>query len=398
MYNNLAVRRIRTIDAFRGITILVMIFVNDVASVSRIPAWMKHMPANADAMTFVDIVFPAFLFIVGMSLPFAINNRLAKGDSLFKLQGHILWRTLGLLVLGVFMVNADSSFNAQATGMPVAVWSLLFYLCAILVWNVYRFKNKVWAHLLRGIGAAGLVVLALIYRSSNGGSQGMTPKWWGILGLIGWAYLFSCIIYQLLRGKIILLLLSIAVCIAWYTVSRSDVAKGNTLLQWMGARSGHAAHTSIVLCGIVLSLLFFDQGVIKKLSLRFVYATLFAVVAAIVGYLLRPYYTISKIYATPTWCLYSVAVCIVLFSVLYWVTDVLKRDKWTVFFQPAASNPLLVYILPAIIMYLQILMGWHFMPAAFHAGLLGIAWSLCYALIVMFVAMGLNKLKIKLQL
>ena len=397
MYNALTNQRIRSIDAFRGITILVMIFVNDVSGVSGIPVWMKHMPADADAMTFVDIVFPAFLFIVGMSLPFAINTRLAKGDSFWKLQGHILWRTMGLLVLGVFMVNAEGGYNEKAMGMSIAVWSLLFYLCAILVWNVYRFKNKTWAYLLRSIGAIGLVFLAWVYCGEDG-KQGLTPQWWGILGLIGWAYLFSCIIYQLLRGRILLLLLAIAICIAWYAISRSDAAKDNTVLQWMAARSGHAAHTSIVLCVIVLSLLFFDKEAIKKIHWRFIAACLFALTAAIAGYLLRPYYAISKIHATPTWCLYSVAICSVLFSVLYWLTDILKFDKWVSFFQPAASNPLLVYILPAIIMYLQIWLGLYFIPAEFHKGIPGIAWSVCYAVFIMFLAMALNKVKIKLQL
>lgn len=398
MYNALTTQRIRSIDAFRGITILVMIFVNDVSGVSGIPGWMKHKAADADAMTFVDVVFPAFLFIVGMSLPFAINNRLKKGDSFLKLQGHILWRTLGLLVLGVFMVNGESGCNEEAMGMSGAVWSLLFYGCAILVWNVYRFKNKTWSWLLRITGAIGLVLLGLVYRGGEDGSQRLSPHWWGILGLIGWAYLFSCTIYQLLRGKIIFLLLAIIVCIAWYTISRSDAMKGISIWQWMAARSGHAAHTSIVLCGIVLSLLFFDEGIIKKTSLRFVYAGLFALATIIAAYLLRPYYTISKIYASPSWCLYSVAICTILFSILYWLTDVKKMDRWTAFFQPAAANPLLVYILPGIIMYLQIWLGLHFMPASFHEGLLGITWSLCYAVFVMVLAMGLNKLKIRLQL
>lgn len=397
-YNSLSTQRIRSIDAFRGITILVMIFVNDVAGVTGIPVWMKHMPADADAMTFVDIVFPAFLFIVGMSLPFAINNRLAKGDSFWKLQGHILWRTLGLLVLGVFMVNAESGYNEKAMGMSIAIWSLLFYLCAILVWNVYRFNNKTWSWLLRGIGAAGLIGLAWIYRAGEDGSGGLTPKWWGILGLIGWAYLFSCIVYQLVKGRVVGIVLGVAACIAWYTVSRSDAAKGNAILLWMAARSGHAAHTSIVLSGVVVSLLFFDKEILKKLYRRFMAACLFALASATAGYFIRPYYAISKIYATPTWCLYSVAICTVLYSVLYWLTDVLKFDKWTAFFQPAAANPLLVYILPGIIMYLQIAFGLYFMPAEFHRGLLGIAWSACYAILIMFMAMGLNRLKIKLQL
>ena len=78
---NLYNKRIISIDALRGITIFVMIFVNELASVKNVPQWMKHMPADADAMTFVDIVFPSFLFIVGMSIPFAFNVRLIKGDS-----------------------------------------------------------------------------------------------------------------------------------------------------------------------------------------------------------------------------------------------------------------------------------------------------------------------------
>ena len=49
MYNDLSNQRIRSIDVFRGITILIMIFVNEVAGFSGLPAWMKHKPADADA-------------------------------------------------------------------------------------------------------------------------------------------------------------------------------------------------------------------------------------------------------------------------------------------------------------------------------------------------------------
>ena len=38
-----------SIDAFRGLTIFIMIFVNDLAGIKGIPAWMKHMPTEADA-------------------------------------------------------------------------------------------------------------------------------------------------------------------------------------------------------------------------------------------------------------------------------------------------------------------------------------------------------------
>ena len=398
MYNKLSGQRIRSIDVFRGFTILVMIFVNDVSGVSGIPGWMKHKPADADAMTFVDVVFPAFLFIVGMSIPFAINKRLAKGDDFWKLQSHIIWRVVGLLILGIFMVNGEGGYNESAMGMSIAAWSLLFYLCAILVWNVYTFKNKKWKYLLQGVGAIGLLLLAWTYRGGDDGSEGIKPRWWGILGLIGWSYLYGCIIYQLFRGKVWPLLFAIAICITWYCIGRSGIAKGSAVLEWMSSTSGHAAHTSIVLCGIVLSVLFFDERIAKSVQRRFLYAGLFALACLVSGYLIRPYYFISKIHATPTWCLYCSAICIAVFSILYWFTDIKKRHKWTGFFQPAASNALLVYILPNIIYYTQALFGWHFMPAIFHQGLLGIAWSALYAVAIMLLAFGLNKLKIRLQL
>lgn len=397
-YNTLTTQRILSIDVFRGITILVMIFVNDVAGVSGIPAWMKHVPADADAMTFVDVVFPAFLFIVGMSLPFALNNRRAKGDSFWKLQGHILWRTIGLLVLGVFMVNAEGAYNEAAMGMSIHLWSLLFYLCAILVWNVYHFKQKIWAYLLRAIGAIGLLWLGWAFRTGEDGSQGLTPQWWGILGLIGWAYFISCIIYQLVRGSIRGLLFMILLCVLWYVVGKVPGAWGVPVLNWIASQSGHASHVSIVLSGIVLSLIFFERMKIQTNTQRFIQAIVFAVVMAIAAWILRPWYGISKIHATPSWCLFCVAICTVLFSILYWLIDVKKVSGWTGFFKPAAANPLLIYILPFIIYALQAWLGWYFMPQAFHQGWLGVAWSACYAVLLMGVAIVLNKLKIRLHL
>jgi predicted acyltransferase len=252
--------------------------------------------------------------------------------------------------------------------------------------------------MFRALGFAGLLILGFLYRGGENGSHGLQPKWWGILGLIGWAYLFSCMIYQLMRGNLLLLIVSVALCMAWYAMSRADFAKDIAVFQWMAARAGHAAHTGIVLSGVVLSLLFFDHKLNLPTRPRFVWVFVFAIAAAIAAYAIRPYYPISKIYATPSWCLYCVAACTILYMLLYWLTDVLKYDRWTSFFKPAASNALLVYILPAIIMYFLVLTGLRLTPAIFHTGMTGVIWSLCFAVFIMVLAMGLNKLKIKLQL
>ena len=71
--------RLASLDAFRGFVILTMVFVNHLAGIRDVPGWMRHMPEGAEGMTFVDVVFPAFLFIVGMAIPPALDRRRERG-------------------------------------------------------------------------------------------------------------------------------------------------------------------------------------------------------------------------------------------------------------------------------------------------------------------------------
>lgn len=390
-------RRILSIDALRGITILVMIFVNEAAGVRELPPWMKHMPADADAMSFVDMVFPSFLFIVGMSVPFAISNRLQKGDSFFQLQWHIFFRTLGLLTLGLFMVNGEEGVNAAATGINGSVWSFLFYICVVLTWNIYLFKNKSIAYLLKSVGVAGLVILGIVYRSGADGTERMQPHWWGILGLIGWAYLFACIFYQLLKGNAAGLFIMMILCTCFYMVAKTNSLTEKYGLQWMGSQAGNAAHTSLVLAGMVLARIFFNEKE-EPVNRRYMKAIFFTLFLLVAGYFIRPYFKISKIYATPTWCYYSAAACSIIFMLLYWLIDIKGISKWTTFFKPAATNPLLTYIIPAFLFALFGMLHITIFPNSLRYGLPGVLWSAFFAVAVMYIVKGLNRLKIRLQL
>lgn len=395
-YNTLSTNRILSIDALRGITILVMIFVNELAGIRDIPIWMKHMPADADAMSFVDMVFPSFLFIVGMSIPFAINSRLAKGDSFIQLQQHIIFRTLGLLILGFFIVNAEDGYNEVAMGMSINLWALLFFAAVIAIWKVYYTSSKMVVNSIRAISFLLLVILAFVYKDNNG--QHITPQWWGILGLIGWAYLYACIFYQLCKGNIYLLIVAIVLCTGWYIAGSITHAQDAAIWHFISSQKGNAAHTSIVLCGMVVSLFFFEENKWATNQRRFIKAFLFILLLLVAGYLLRPYFGISKIYATPSWCLYSAAACTAIFSFLYWLIDRQQIQGWTSFFKPAAANPLLTYIIPDIIYYLTALLGISLFPDSLRYGLPGLLWSAFYAVAVMGIVILLNKFKIKLQL
>ena len=58
--------------------------------------WLTHRPADYDGVGLADWVFPGFLFMVGMAIPFAVQSRLKKGDSTFQLITHIIIRTISL--------------------------------------------------------------------------------------------------------------------------------------------------------------------------------------------------------------------------------------------------------------------------------------------------------------
>ena len=108
--------RILSIDIFRALTMMLMIFVNDFWSLTGVPLWLEHAKENQDFLGFSDIIFPCFLFIVGMSIPYAIRSRLAKGESRIKIMSHIFLRSLSLLVMGFFTVNIGR-INENSSGI-----------------------------------------------------------------------------------------------------------------------------------------------------------------------------------------------------------------------------------------------------------------------------------------
>ena len=98
--------RIVSIDIMRGLTILLMLFVNDL-NMDIAPSWLGHMPADHDGMGLADWVFPGFLFIVGLSIPFAFSKRFSDGLSAVDNSRHIFIRSISLLIIGVLMLNSN---------------------------------------------------------------------------------------------------------------------------------------------------------------------------------------------------------------------------------------------------------------------------------------------------
>lgn len=95
--------RLESLDAFRGLTIAGMILVNNPGSWSHVYPPLLH--ADWHGWTPTDLIFPFFLFIVGVSIPFSFGKRLARGDARAELFRHILRRSLILFGLGILMAG-----------------------------------------------------------------------------------------------------------------------------------------------------------------------------------------------------------------------------------------------------------------------------------------------------
>ncbi|UCE05138.1 MAG: DUF5009 domain-containing protein, partial [bacterium] len=309
-------QRIESIDVLRGITILVMLFVNDIAGVRGLPSWMKHVSANIDGMTFVDVVFPAFLFIVGMAIPFAIGRRFESGQTLWQIWRHILIRSLGLLIIGVIMVNSDS-VSGEGIINP-DLWILLAYAAIILIWNQPPKTKNVFLSRLRIAGMILLITLVFLYRGNEAtGIVQLRTKWWGILGLIGWAYLITCIIYIPLRKNIAGLVGAISLLYCIFIADEAGFFSGLPWIKsWINIGSTWGSHSAIVVSGVVLGMILRPDSSVQTHFVRIRWALLYGLGLAAAGILLHSLHDVHKIFiinkilATPPWCLLSSAIMV----------------------------------------------------------------------------------------
>lgn len=386
--------RIASIDAFRGLTFFIMIIVNELHGISGISIWLKHMPADTDAMSFPDIVFPAFLFIVGMSIPFGLQARKQRGESHWQIIKHVLHRALALITMGFFMVNAESGFDESKMPISIASWSLLSYLAFMLIWGVYRFAVPLWNVVGRVAGIGILILLAAIYQGDQT-QTGMSPQWWGILGLIGWAYLISCASYILCGPKISKLTIAIAICTLYYFIAHHSNSMSN-LLQAIFSQDAHAAHTSIVLCGLICSVIFFQEQEKLTLEKRLLLGALFSIVLLLAGLGAHTQFPISKIYATPTWCFFSAAICVAVYCLLFFIVEMQGKEAWINLIEPVATNPLVCYLLPFVLdasLQLTHLKN----PLHTFSGSIGILMCIVYSAVIVLAVGQLNRINFKMR-
>ena len=389
--------RISSIDILRALTMVLMIFVNDLWSLKDIPGWLEHTAAAEDGMGLADVVFPAFLFIVGMSAPLAIAARRKKGDDNQKIFLHILERGAALLVMGLFLVNGES-LNAEATGINRWLWNVLSCLSFIALWNAWPKDTNPWVkRILKTVAIGVLLVLAFICRSGSGDQiQRFATHWWGILGLIGWAYMVGAILVMLAEKKIVVLWIFWALFVGICIASHAGLLD-NRIIQTLISPLGSGGHVALVVGGAITTTIFFHYHQLNQQAKMM--GILLGIAAAMLalGFALRPYWGISKIRVTPSWILICSGITIVTFVLVNWIADQKGKARWFDFIKPAGTNTLLCYLIPYFVYAIAKATGLS-LPDVLLTGAVGLLKSLAFALLIVSIGGLLGKLGVKLKL
>lgn len=391
--------RISSIDIMRGLTIFLMLFVNDL-NMKVAPAWLGSRPADFDGMGLADWVFPSFLFLVGLAIPFSISKRFSEGQSLKEINRHVFLRFISLIIIGVLMLNTGR-VNAELTGFSKNLWAILLYVGAFLIWNDYPDKENKFFTIttLKLAGIAILVFMVLKFKSGQPENNGsLITGWWGFLGLIGWGYLVSAFTYMFFRDSIYK---TILITLFFLVINIISIWNKFSLPEPVNMIFG------VILTGnvpfIVLSGLL--TGVIIKKSPATDFLKVIPVLTAagifyiVAGLVLRNWSIISRINGTPSWALVCCGISLLLFTLIYSMGDVKKYAFRAGFIQSAGENSLTTYLAPELIYYLILSSGLNLLIYKQSANILiVVAGSVIWSLLMIWFTALLARLKIKLKL
>ena len=151
-------KRLLSIDALRGFTMLWIVgggaFIRSFEQVWKNPftltlhEQMEH--AGWQGFRFLDLIFPLFLFIVGVVLPFSVSRRLEKGEGLGNIYRHVLKRTIVLIILGLInygLLRFDWD-QMRWSSVLGRIGICYFFACILLMHTSWRMQALVAAALM----------------------------------------------------------------------------------------------------------------------------------------------------------------------------------------------------------------------------------------------------------
>ncbi len=219
-------RRLGSLDALRGLTIAAMLLVNNPGSWSNIYWPLEHAAWNG--WTFTDLVFPFFLFMVGISMMYSFPKRLAAGASRRELFAHVVRRSAALMLLGYWGASWTRLFwTGMDSGGVLSIVLRIGFVAgvtgAVVLLAGTRFPKRWW--IIFGAGAACFFAAAV----GSGFDDSLliriaSLRIPGVLVRIAWCYVLASAIYFLTPSRrdlirwIVVMLAIYAIWMLWIPI------------------------------------------------------------------------------------------------------------------------------------------------------------------------------------
>ncbi len=299
--------RLLSLDFFRGATMFLLIaefthFFSHLYDPSlegtliyTIAEQFHHHPWNG--LRFWDLIQPFFMFIVGVAMPYSIANRRKRGQSQAQITRHVIQRALLLLFFGWALYCIDPGkivFRFQNVLAQLSVT----YLLAYLVMN-----KKAWVQIL--FSFLLLALTEIIYRGFpvEGFNHPFVPN-----------ENFG----------------------TWL-----DLQYGGADLRGHWVSFNAIPTTAHTIWGVLAGQLLRST---RKPNQKLILLLIAGVIGVAVGYGLNPVTPIIKRICTSSFVIASGGWTFLALAFSYWLIDIRKRQKWSIFFRVVGMNPLFIYL------------------------------------------------------
>ncbi len=322
--------RVFSLDVFRGATIAAMMLVNNPGDWGNTYAPLLH--AEWHGWTFTDLVFPFFLWIVGVAIPLSCARRLAEGQGRQELMLHALRRSAILFGLGLFLNSFAYFIDGSLLREGLGAW----------------FKDYVTTVRIPGV----LQRIAICYLASTA------------VFLFGGIRLQAGTIAALLGGYWLVMMLIPVPGFGPGVLDKQGNVAGyvdNLVLNgpvigthvWKSAKTWDPEGVLSTFPAIATCLFGVLAGQLLRVNMRREVKTAWLFFAGnlllLLGLLAHPWFPINKSLWTSSYVLFMAGMAGVCFATLYWIVDVQGWRKWCKPFAIYGMNAITVFVLAGVL-------------------------------------------------
>lgn len=351
--------RLISLDVFRGLTILLMTIVNNPGDWGNVYPPLLH--ADWNGCTPTDLVFPFFIFIMGVAVPLAMPDKFYDGSTFNK----ILVRSLRMLCLGIFFNFFGKIQLFGLEGIPLLIGRLAITI-AVGYALMGSFSSKI-----KNILAFSIlfIYLFLAYSGIEAYSSVRLP---GVLQRIAIVYFVVSLLYlktsqktQIITGVILLLgYWAIMTLIPVPGIGEANLEKGTNLASWIDSvlLKGHMYRGTITWDpeGILSTIPSIVNGIIGLLIGQVLQANtikiqkaqkmgLIGTILIFFGLIWDIVFPINKSLWTSSYVLYTTGLATVFLTILYYIIDISNYKKGFKPFLIWGVNPMIVFFTSQII-------------------------------------------------